>query len=137
MTTRASIAAVAFVLATVSGCNRSEPAPEATASAAASEAPPAAWTPALPAAGAYDVTSSDGRPVAKVSIEPDHSYSRVPAQGLTEAGIVKLTDGKVCFDPSGKEKPTRCYTESVRAADGSFTATDDKGVTVNVKPAAK
>ena len=46
---------------------------------------------------------------------------------LAEAGIVKLTDGKVCFDPSGKEKPTRCYTESVRAPDGSFTATDEKG----------
>jgi hypothetical protein len=51
--------------------------------------------------------------------------------------VVKLTDGKVCFDPSGKDKPTRCYTESVRAADGSFTATDEKGVVENVKPVAK
>jgi phosphoglucomutase len=72
-----------------------------------------------------------------VTIATDYAYSQVPAKGLTEAGIVKLTDGKVCFDPSGKEKPTRCYTESVRAADGSFTATDEKGVVENVKPVAK
>ena len=139
---RKMVSVVALATFALAACGKPAPAPEATESAAAGDlaaAPstPATWTPALPAAGAYEVTSSDGKPVAKVTIETDYSYSQVPTKGLTEAGVVKLTDGKVCFDPSGKDKPTRCYTESVRAADGSFTATDDKGVTENVKPAAK
>ncbi len=130
-----SIAAAAILLAAVSACSKPDPAAEATPSAAAPIAA-ATWTPALPAAGAYEVTTSDGKPSGKVTIEADNSYSSVPVTGLSEAGIVKLTDGKVCFDPSGQEKPTRCYTESVRAPDGSFTATDEKGVVENVKPAA-
>ena len=132
-----AITAAAILLAAVSACKKSEPAVEATATAAAEPLAAATWTPALPAPGAYEVTSMAGEPVSKVSIEADYSYSAVPTKGLTEAGIVKLSDGKVCFDPSGKEKPTRCYTESVRAADGSFTATDEKGVVENVKTAAK
>ncbi len=136
---RTMVSVVALATFTLAACGKPAPAPEATESAAADTAPsaPATWTPALPAAGAYEVSSLDGKPVAKVTIEADNSYSQVPAKGLTEAGIVKLIDGKVCFDPSGKDKPNRCYTESVRAADGSFTATDEKGVVENVKPAAK
>lgn len=137
---KAHAATATIVLAALTGCGKSETAPDAAASAspaAAAEASAAAtWTPALPAAGKYQVSSSDGKPLASVEINADNSYSRKPATGLPEAGIVKLTDGKVCFDPSGKDIPTHCYIESVRAADGSFTATDDKGVTVNVKPAA-
>jgi hypothetical protein len=132
-----SLAAAAFLLAAVSACSKPEPAAEATPSADAAPVAAATWTPAMPAAGTYEVTTSDGKPSGKVTIEADNSYSSVPVSGLAEAGIVKLTDGKVCFDPSGQEKPTRCYTESVRAADGSFTATDEKGVIENIKPVAK
>ena len=139
MLRKTSIATAAILVAAISGCGKPAPAPEATESAAAIADPSAAatWTPALPAAGAYDVTASDGKAVAKVTINSDNSYSQAPAKGLPEAGIVKLIDGKVCFDPSGKDKPNLCYTESVRAADGSFTATDEKGVVENVKPVAK
>jgi hypothetical protein len=133
---KASIAAAAILLAALSGCSKPEPAAEATSSAAAAPVAAATWTPALPTPGAYAVSSATGEALAKVSIEADYSYSQTPTKGLAEAGIVKLTDGKVCFDPSGKDKPTRCYTESVRAADGSFTATDEKGVVENIKPAA-
>jgi hypothetical protein len=134
---KTSIAAAAILLAVVSGCSKSEPAAEASPSEAAAPVAAATWTPALPTPGAYEVSTADGKPAAKVSIEADYSYSQTPTTGLAEAGIVKLTDGKVCFDPSGKDKPTRRYTESVRALDGSFTATDEKGVVENIKPAAK
>jgi hypothetical protein len=137
MKRKTAIAAAAILLAAVSACKKPEPAAEAAATTAAEPVAAATWTPALPTPGAYEVTSLAGEAVSKVSIEADYSYSVVPTKGLNEAGIVKLIDGKVCFDPSGKEKPTRCYTESVRAADGSFTATDEKGVVENVKPVAK
>jgi hypothetical protein len=132
-----SIAAAAILLAAVSGCSKPEPAAEATPAADAAPVAAATWTPALPAAGAYEVSTADGKPAGKVTIEADYSYAQQPTTGLAEAGIVKLTDGKVCFDPSGKDKPTRCYTESVRAPDGSFTATDEKGVVENIKPVAQ
>lgn len=131
-----SITAAAILLAAVSACSKPEPAAEATPSAATASVAAATWTPALPTPGAYEVSSTTGEAVAKVSIEADYSYSQTPTKGLAEAGIVKLTDGKVCFDPSGKDKPSRCYTESVRAPDGSFTATDEKGVVENITPAA-
>jgi hypothetical protein len=137
MQRKTSIAAAAILLATVAACSKPEPAAEATPSAAAEPVAAATWTPALPAAGTYEVSTSEGVASATVTIEADNSYSQQPVKGLAEAGIVKLTDGKVCFDPSGKEAPTRCYTESVRAPDGSFTATDDKGVVENIKPVAK
>jgi hypothetical protein len=43
-----------------------------------------------------------------------------------------VADGKTCFDPDGDEGPT-CYTETAVGADGSFTATPDKGDPVTVK----
>lgn len=133
-----TIAAAAVLLLAVAGCSKSEPAPEATQSAAAaSEAPAATWTAVIPAAGGYDVTTADGKPYSKVTLEADNSYARVPAQGAKEAGIVNITDGKLCFDPSGKDNLPRCYTTTAPAADGSFTATNDKGVALTVKPAAK
>jgi hypothetical protein len=134
---KTSIAAAAFLLAAVSACSKSEPAAEATPAADAAPVAAATWTPALPTPGTYEVSTAEGVASATVTIEADNSYSQQPVKGLAEAGIVKLTDGKVCFDPSGKDNPTRCYTESVRAPDGSFTATDEKGVVENIKPVAK
>jgi hypothetical protein len=86
----------------------------------------------MPAPGAYEATTSDGKPYSEVTLETDGSY----ASGPREAGIAKMTDGKLCFDPSGTVNPERCYTLTQPAADGSFTATDDSGVTITVKPAA-
>lgn len=134
---KTSIAAATLLLTAVAACSKPEPAAEATTAADAAPVAAATWTPALPTPGVYEATSSTGEALFKNFVEADYSYSLVPAKGLTEAGIVKLIDGKVCLDPSGKDNPTRCYTESVRAADGSFTATDEKGVVINLKPAAK
>jgi hypothetical protein len=134
---KTAIAAAAILLTAVSACSKPEPAADAAAEASAAPVAAATWTPALPAPGTYEVSTAAGEASATVTIEADNSYSQQPVKGLAEAGIVKLTDGKVCFDPSGSENPTRCYTESVRAPDGSFTATDEKGVVENIKPAAK
>jgi hypothetical protein len=132
-----SIAAIALLGLAIAGCSKPASGPEAAASSeAATPSEAAVWTPALPKAGKYEVTTSDGKPAGTTEIRADMGYTDTPPKGLAEAGVVKLIDGKVCFDPSGKTEPNRCFTESVRAADGSFTATDEKGVTVNVKPAA-
>lgn len=132
-----SIAAIALLGLAIAGCSKPASEPEAAASSeAAAPSEAAVWTPALPTPGKYEVSNADGTPAAKVDIRADMGYTRTPAKGATESGVVKLIDSKVCFDPSGKTAPNSCYTESVRAADGSFTATDEKGVTVNVKPAA-
>jgi hypothetical protein len=111
-------------------------APAATA-AAIEAAAPATWTPVMPAPGGYETTTTEGKPYSTVTLETDGSYSRVPATGPREAGIAKMTDGKLCFDPSGAANPERCYTLTQPAADGSFTVTDAQGVTLNVKPTAK
>ena len=139
MRSKTFITVSAIALVTLAGCSKPAPAPEATASADAVTAAPsdaAAWTPVLPPPGSYNSTTSDGKPYSKVTLNADGSYSRDPEQGLNEAGIVKMTDGKLCFDPSGKDNPERCYTMTQPAADGGFTVTDSKGVTLNVKPAA-
>ncbi|MDE2597492.1 MAG: hypothetical protein KGL44_11500 [Sphingomonadales bacterium] len=135
----ASIAAVALLGTALAGCGKSEPAPEPTADAMASgPAMAAASAPAAvtaPAAGNYEITAADGSK-STLTVNADGSYSEKAAKGLPVAGLIKVTDGKVCFDPSGKTEAS-CYTESAKAADGSFTATDEKGVAVTVHPVAK
>ncbi len=131
------IATLALFGTALAGC--SKPAPAPSAEATATETASAAATPAAaasPAAGTYDAVSADGKTKTVITINADGSYSDVVNGGLPVAGLIKVADGKVCFDPSGA-KPAVCYTESVHAADGSFTATDDKGATATVRPAAK
>jgi hypothetical protein len=129
----ASIVVLAALAVAAAGCKKSEPAPEATATAAPAEVATAPAPPLTPTPGNYDVTSTEGKPISKVTINADGTYREVPVKGLPEAGIVKITNGKTCFDPSGKKGP-ECWTESEKAADGSFTATSDSGSTVKVTP---
>lgn len=86
--------------------------------------------------GVYEVTSKDGKAAGTTQINADGSYRDTPPTGLPTAGLVSYKDGKICFDPSGDKAPVECWTESPRAADGSFTATSDTGEVVNVKPKA-
>ena len=135
MRTTVSIAALALIASTTA-CSKPEPAPEAeaTPSADASAATAAAGTRTTPpAAGTYDVTDKDSKAMGSVEIRADGGYTRTPTEGLAESGIVKMVDGKTCFDPSGDAGPT-CYTDSLPAADGSFTATMDDGTVLTVKP---
>jgi hypothetical protein len=129
----ASIVVLAVLAVAASGCKKSEPAPEATVAAVPSAVVTAPPAPTTPTPGDYDVSSTAGKPISKVTINADGTYREVPVKGLPEAGIVRITNGKTCFDPSGKKGP-ECWTDSAKAADGSFTAISDSGATVKVTP---
>ena len=122
---------------TLAACGKKEEAPAAVPSDAVAAIDSAAAAPAAgPTAGVYEVTDAAGKKVKTVTINADRSYASDMADGHRVAGIVKMVDGKTCLDPSGKAEP-ECYTDSARAADGSFTATDAKGGVVTVRPKAK
>ncbi len=126
-----------FMIATsialaLSACGKKDEAVVAEASEVATDAAVAA----LPASGTFEVTDAAGKVVGTTTINADGSYAEVMAGAPRVAGIVKMVDGKTCFDPSGKA-PAECYTDSAPAADGSFTATDAKGAVLTVRPKAK
>lgn len=84
--------------------------------------------------GTYDVTAKNGTKT-QTTLNADGSYADMDSTGkVTAKGSWNVTDGKTCFDPEGKEGPT-CWTETPVGADGSFTATSDKGEVVTVKKA--
>ncbi len=134
MRTTGRIAIAASIALTLSACGKKDEAPVAEASevAVATDAAVAA----LPPAGAYEVVDSTGKVLGTTTINADGTYAEQMTGAARVAGIVKLVDGKTCFDPSGKAEP-ECYTDSAPAADGSFTAIDAKGVVSTVRPKAK
>lgn len=98
----------------------------------------AAATPAAvftPTPGTYDVTPPGGT-TATNTLMADGVFVRRDAKGtVTAKGKWAVRDGKTCFVPeTGAEE---CYTDSMPAADGSFTATDANGVVMQIKPHAK
>ncbi len=114
--------------------------PDAAADAAASEAAAAsaAVAPAAvftPTPGTYDVTLPGGGTTTN-TLMADGVFVRRDAKGtVTDKGKWAVKDGKTCFAPeTGAEE---CYTDSMPAADGSFTATDANGVVMQIKPHAK
>ncbi len=96
----------------------------------------AAVAAALPTAGVYEVTDAAGKKLGTSTINADGSFADDMVGAKRVAGLVKMIDGKTCFDPSGKAE-AECYTDSAIAADGSFTATDAKGAVLTVRPKAK
>ena len=118
----------------LSACGKKEEAPvtESSEVAAATDAAVAA----LPTPGTYEVLDAAGKLVGTTTINADGSYADQMTGAPRVAGIVKLVDGKTCFDPSGKAEP-ECFTDSAPGADGSFTATDAKGAVLTVRPKAK
>ena len=112
---------------------------EATDAAASDPAAATALaTPAAvhsPAPGSYDVTAADGTKMTTTLIADGAYVDRDTKGKVTAKGKWAVRDGKTCFAPEkGAEE---CYTDSVPAADGSFTATDSKGAVVQVKPHVK
>ena len=123
------IAAAALSLA---ACQKAE-APAAEENAPSEAAAPAAVQ--SPDAGTYDITNPDGT-TGSSTLNADGTYSDQDSAGkVTAKGTWAVKDGKTCFMPEGAAE--ECFTESARAADGSFTATDSKGNAVQVKPRAK
>ena len=78
---------------------------------------------------------ADGK-MGKSTINVDGTYVDTGPDGKQIKGKFAQKDGKDCFDPDGDEAEV-CWTAGKPAADGSFTATDPKGVTVTVTPAKK
>ena len=134
-----TLAAIALI-----GCNKAEaPADTNAADANAATADANADLTATPAAvvtangsapGTYDVTAKDGTK-SQSTLLADGTYVDTDAAGKeTSKGTWVVTGGKTCFDPDGDEA-AMCFTESAPGADGSFTATPDKGDPVTVKKA--
>lgn len=120
---------LATALLTLGACQKAEapaPAPEETAAAAPS------GTASGSIAGTYEETGADGKTVTTV-IKEDGSYTESIEGNVTESGTWSSKDGKDCFDPEGDTAPTRCFTTSEMAPDGTFTATPEKGEPITVK----
>lgn len=124
---------VAAVVA-LAGCNQNKAEPAAAPSetattAAATEATSANGSPA----GAFAVSAKDGTITTSV-LNADGTYTDSDASGkVIGTGTWTVKDGKSCFTAiTGND--SGCYTESPPGADGSFTATPDKGDPVTVKP---
>lgn len=81
--------------------------------------------------GTFEVTMKDGKKAQSI-LNADGTYVDKNSNGTESKGTWNVVDGKTCFDPEGDEGPT-CYTETATAADGTFTATPDKGDPVTVK----
>ncbi len=81
--------------------------------------------------GTFEVTTKDGKK-GKTVLNADGTYVDTDPSGKETKGTWNVTDGKTCFDPDGNEGPS-CYAESAVGADGTFTATSEKGEKVTVK----
>ena len=129
-------------IAALSACMGKAPEAEET-TAAATPAATATTTPAAAApgtvpaattAGSYDVTYPDGTKSVDTLLADGSYVSRDAADKVIEKGKWAVKDGKTCFTVDGKGE--ECFTESARAADGSFTATGADGKSSQVKPRA-
>ena len=131
----AAITLIAPALLALAGCDRNpEPQPGPTEAESPGAAGPARAPSPAPsvAPGSYEATSADGRTVTKVTVQPDGSYAQSTNGGLTIAGIVRIVNGKRCFDPSGPQGPT-CYEDSMPEPDGTFRARAPDGAVETVR----
>ncbi|HTK72304.1 MAG TPA: hypothetical protein VL331_07415 [Croceibacterium sp.] len=116
----------------LAGCKQQAtpaPAPSEAATTAAAAGPSSAnGSPA----GAYAVTAKDGT-LTTTALNADGTYTDSDASGkVVGQGTWAVKDGKTCF--MATKGDSGCYTEAAPGADGSFTATSEKGDTVTVKP---
>ena len=131
------LALLAGVALLASCGSKTEPAPDAMATADTTMPMDAGASPAAtgPTAGSYDVTGPDGSK-SVTTIMADGTYvDRDAKDKVIEKGMVAMKDGKTCFTPEGKTET--CYTDGAVAADGSFKATAADGKVTQVKPHAK
>ena len=127
---------VAAAAAALVGCQKAADQTNQTASNAATAPAPAPAPATMVTAngstpGTFEVTMKDGTK-SKATLMADGTYADTDPKGKETKGTWNVTGGKTCFDPEGAEGPM-CYAESAVGADGSFTATPDKGDPVTVK----
>lgn len=86
--------------------------------------------------GTHDVTGPDGI-ITAATLNPDGTHSTVDADdNVLEEGTWSVVDGKTCFTNSldvDQEEPM-CWEETAPGEDGSFTATNEDGVEITVRP---
>ena len=130
---------VAAAIAALGGCQKpattsnetNETAAANSAATAPAPAPAAMVTANGSTPGTYEVTTKDGK-IGHTVLNADGTYVDTDPSGKETKGAWSVTGGKTCFDPEGAEGPA-CYAEGAVGADGSFTATSDKGEKVTVK----
>lgn len=103
-------------LATLSACGASEP----------TQAPEKPKTPDEQMVGTYEFTDTDGNKMTSV-LDSNHGYTDAVSGIVSDRGTWELKDGKTCFTSGEPGKAVECYTMSGSAADGTLTATPEKG----------
>lgn len=126
------------VLAALSACQQQEAAPAPDAAAASEAAPAAAASgptaaDGKPAAGLYEVTTSDGR-VFREEVKPDGTYVQTDADGkVVETGRwEQKSPNEYCTVADREGATQRCNKEAIDGA-GVWTSTDPEGKTATVK----
>ena len=127
------LAAAAAALASCNQAAKSTNEPAAADTNATAPVTPAAMVTANGSTpGTYEVTAKDGKK-SQAMLNADGTYVDKDSGGKeTGHGNWSVTGGKTCFDPEGPEAAT-CYAETPVGADGTFTATSDKGEVVTVR----
>lgn len=129
---RFTIMAACALLAACGSKTEAPADPAASASAEATATPAAVHT---PAPGSYDVTTPDGTKLTTTLMADGRYVRRDAGDKVLDKGTWAVTDGKTCFTP--ETGAVDCFTDTMPAADGSFTGTDAKGGVFQVKPRAK
>ena len=125
--------ALGVAIGVLAACGQSQPGQPIHHAAAAGPAP-APTGPLVP--GTYSVTELDGTKMTEV-LAADHTYTETVHGQKIEAGAWALVGGRTCLTPSeGAGAEARCYTDSPLAADGTFTATPDRGDPMTVRKIA-
>ncbi|MBX7540579.1 hypothetical protein [Qipengyuania sphaerica] len=88
-----------------------------------------------PEPGDYVATYPDGSELA-FTTTADGTFTATQADGTTANGTFELRDGKTCFVSDPPSEDDSCWGARVMSDDGSWTSTNDAGVTVTVRPAA-
>lgn len=122
------------VLAACSKPAPTEPAAEETAAAPEAAAAGATTGNGSPA-GTYTVVDAEGTTATSV-LNADGTFTDTGADGKVTEGTWAVVDGKTCFTEKAEGAKAVCWTESAPGADGSFTAVNEAGESVTVKPAA-
>jgi hypothetical protein len=125
--------ALSVAIGALAACGQSQPE-QPIQQAAAAEPAPVPTGQLVP--GIYSVTEIDGTKMTEV-LATDHTYTETVHGQKIEAGAWALVGGRTCLTPSeGAGAQARCYTDSPLAADGTFTATPDRGDPMTVRKIA-
>lgn len=117
-----NILLLAALAATLSACGAAEPA----------QAPEKPKTPDEQMVGTYEFTDADGQKMTSM-LNSNHSYTDAVGGIVSDGGTWEIKDGKTCFTSGVPGKAVECYTMSGSNADGTLTATPDKGEPLKLK----